>query len=205
MDASSPFSPLLENLYFIFPIVLISLFIGSLGGIYIEEWLPKTNWIHYGIKAIASILADFPSILYGFLGLEVLVFRGGEWRFVVRALTFVLIVMPITFQSTQQAIQRIDTPLREAAYALGSNRWQMLVTQIFPLAWCGISAGICRAISRTLAIVGMLIGIQTIITTTVPMRVFHSATGEIGAVLGGAMAFSCVATLLERYSQKRFT
>ncbi len=203
MEASSSFSGLIANLYLMFPVVLFSLFIGGLAGVYMEEWLPKTNWVRRAVEGTVAILAGIPSILYGFLGVEVFIFREGGVRFSTSALTFVLIVMPVAIQSTQQGIQRIDTPLREAAYVLGSNKWQVLRNHILPLACPSILAGMCRAVSRALAVAGMLIGIQTIIPI-VATSVFNTPRIEIGFSLGGALFFSCTANMLERHSQKRF-
>ncbi len=177
------------------PVVLLSLFIGVICGIYIAEWLPKTYWLRRVIEGKVAIFAGIPSLLYGLLGLEFFIFRDVGFR--VQALVFVLLVMPIAIQATQRAVQRVDLPLREAAYALGTNRWRVLADHVFPLALTTILAGSCRALSRALAVAGLLIIVHTVL---------HRATsgegtiGEIGLVLSSAVGLSVLGSTLERHS-----
>jgi len=44
---------------------------------------------------------------------------------------------------------------------LGASQWQVLCNQVVPLAFSGILAGSCRAMSRALAAAALLIGIHT--------------------------------------------
>ena len=108
-------------------------------GIYIAEWLPKPHWARRVVEGKVAIFAGMPSLLYGLLALEVFVFR--DVGFSVQALAFVLLVMPITIQVTQRAVQRVAVPLREAAYALGTNRWRVLADHVFPPRFTEYSRG----------------------------------------------------------------
>lgn len=187
MQAANTLAGLQGNLTLMLPVVLLSLFVGVIGGIYIAEWPPKTNWIRRVVEGKVAIFAGMPSLLYGLLALEVFVFR--YVGFAVQALAFVLLVMPITIQTTQQAVQRVDVPLREAAYALGTNRWRVLADHVFPLALPSILAGSCRALSRALAVAGLLIGVHARL---------QGAIGEIGVILGCAVALSLLGSMLEQ-------
>ena len=96
MQASNTLSGLQGNLTLMLPVVLLSLFVGVIGGIYIAEWLPKTNWIRRVVEGKVAIFAGMPSLLYGLLALEVFVFR--YVGFAVQALAFVLLVMISQFR-----------------------------------------------------------------------------------------------------------
>ena len=179
------------------PVVLLSLFVGVICGIYIAEWLPKPHWARRVVEGKVAIFAGIPSLLYGLLALEVFVFR--DVGFSVQALAFVLLVMPITIQATQRAVQRVAVPLREAAYALGTNRWRVLADHVFPLALPSILAGSCRAMSRALAVAGLLIVVQAVMLTRL-----QGTIGDIGVILGGAVGLSLLGSILEQRSQLNF-
>lgn len=195
MQASNTLSGLQGNLTLMLPVVLLSLFVGVIGGIYIAEWLPRTHWIRRVVEGKVAIFAGMPSLLYGLLALEVFVFR--DVGFSVQALAFVLLVMPIAIQSTQRAVQRVDLPLREAAYALGTNRWRVLSDHVLRLALPDILAGSCRALSRALAVAGLLI-----VVYAVPIARMDSVPmSKIGVILACAVGFSVLANILERRSR----
>ena len=194
MEASNTLSGLQGNLYFMLPVVLLSLLIGVICGVYMEEWLPKTHWIRRVIETKVAIFAGIPSLLYGLVGIEVFVFR--DVGLSARVLTFVLLVMPTTIQATQRAVQRVDEPLREAAYALGTSRWRVLADHVFPLALSAILAGNCRALSRGLAVAGLLIVVHAVAIA----RLQDSPIGEIGVIFACALCISVLASILERHS-----
>ncbi len=155
--AADSYSVLQENLYRMVPILLGSIFLSIAITFYLEEWLAETSWKYRIIERQIAILASIPSLLYGLLGLYFFVFESGKGSFFTHTFTTVLLVMPITIQSTQKAIRGVDISVREAAFALGANRWRVVVDHVFPNAFSTIVAGICTAISRALAIAALMI------------------------------------------------
>ena len=155
--AADSYSVLQDNLYRMLPILLGSILFSVAIAFYLQEWMAETNWIYQIIVRQIAILASIPSLIYGMLGLYLFVFQSEKGAFFIHALTIVLLVMPITIQSTQKAIQGVEKSLREAAYALGANRWRVVVNHVFPHAFSTIVAGICIAIARALAIAALII------------------------------------------------
>ena len=101
------------------------------------------------LRTNVANLAGVPSIVYGILGLALFVRGLGLGRGVLAgALTMALLVMPIVILTAQEAIRAVPPTIREAAYALGATRWQVVSRQILPVAAPGILTGAILAISR---------------------------------------------------------
>ena len=190
---------------------------------YLEEWLPGTNWVRCLIENQVSILSGIPSLLYGLLAgtiflpysgvfktteaslsdgnldmlsLKTTIFQGDKTLFYTTGLTFVLLVMPRTIKTTQEALRSVPISIRESVYALGASPWQVLIKHVVPLAFPRILAGGCRALSCALATAALFIGIYIWELTT------HA--GEMPDIfalfLGGALLLSIFSSfLIERY------
>jgi phosphate transport system permease protein len=127
---------------------LISFPMSVAAAIYLEEYAPK-NWITRIIQTNIANLAGVPSIVYGILGLALFVrFFGFDRSVLSGALTLSLLVMPVIIMASQEAIKAVPSTIREAAYGLGATRWQVVSTQVLPMALPGILTGTILALSR---------------------------------------------------------
>lgn len=127
---------------------LISFPVSVAAAIYLEEYAPR-NWVTRIIQTNIANLAGIPSIVYGILGLALFVRAMGLDRSVISgALTLSLLVMPVIIMASQEAIRAVPGTLREAAYGLGATRWQVVSTQVLPMAMPGILTGTILALSR---------------------------------------------------------
>lgn len=127
---------------------LISFPVSVAAAIYLEEYAPR-NWVTRIIQTNIANLAGIPSIVYGILGLALFVRALGLDRSVISgALTLSLLVMPVIIMASQEAIRAVPGTLREAAYGLGATRWQVVSTQVLPMAMPGVLTGTILALSR---------------------------------------------------------
>jgi phosphate transport system permease protein len=116
--------------------------------IYLEEYAPR-GWVTRAIQTNIANLAGVPSIVYGILGLALFVRAMGLERSVISgALTLSLLVMPVIIMAAQEAIRAVPPTIREAAYGLGATRWQVVRSQVLPMAMPGIMTGTILALSR---------------------------------------------------------
>jgi phosphate transport system permease protein len=116
--------------------------------IYLEEYA-RRSWVTRLIQLNIANLAGVPSIVYGILGLAVFVRALGFDRSVLSgALTLSLLILPVIIMASQEAIRAVPRSLREAAYGLGATRWQVVRTQVLPMAMPGILTGTILALSR---------------------------------------------------------
>lgn len=135
---------------------------------YMEEF-PKrkgTGWRRYRdfMEININNLAAVPSIVYGLLGLAVLINFFGMPRSasIVGAMTLAVLVLPVIVISARTALRTVPQAIRDASNGLGASRLQTTVYQVLPAAMPGIITGtiigIARAIgeSAPLLMIGMV-------------------------------------------------
>jgi phosphate transport system permease protein len=124
--------------------------IGIAAGVYLEEYAPK-NWVTDVIEINVTNLAGVPSIIYGLLalGLFVQTFRLGQ-TILVAGMTLALLILPIIIVATREALRGISLEIREAAYSLGADQWQVVRMYLLPAARPGILTGAIVGMSRAI-------------------------------------------------------
>ncbi len=124
--------------------------VGVAAGIYLEEYARK-HWINDLIEINITNLAGVPSIVYGLLALGLFVYTFGFGQSILSAgLTLALLILPIVIVATREAIRSIPQQIREAAYALGATRWQMVADHIIPYSMPGILTGVIIGLARAI-------------------------------------------------------
>ena len=132
---------------------------GIAAGIWLEEIGTRGRLSRFIELNIAN-LAGVPSIIYGLLGLGLFVRGLGLGRTVMAgALTMALLVIPIIIINTREALRAVPSTQREAAYALGATRTQVIWNVILPAALPGIFTGIILSLSRAIGETAPLITI----------------------------------------------
>jgi phosphate transport system permease protein len=204
----------------------IALPIGVGSAIYLEEYGRRGRLARLVELNIAN-LAGVPSIVYGLLGLEVFVSIVGLGQSVLAgALTLSLLVFPIVVMSSREALRAVPGALREAGFALGATRWQMVRRVVLPSAAPGILTGAILALSRAVGETAPLVvvGALTYVTflpegpgdsfTALPIQIFNwvsrpqkgfvtDAAAGIVVLLGLLVIMNSVAVLLRRRAENR--
>ena len=127
---------------------LIAFPVSVAAAIYLEEYAPKNRWTRL-IQLNVANLAGVPSIVYGMLGLAVFVRALGLDRSILSgALTLSILILPVIIIASREAIRAVPDSIRQAAYGLGATRWQVVRTQVLPMAMPGILTGTILALSR---------------------------------------------------------
>ncbi len=137
--------------------------VGVAAAIYFEEFAPR-NQITLWLEALMNNLAAIPSIIYGLLGLALLIGFMGMPRAsaLVGGLVLGLMSLPIIVLATRAALRSVPQELRDAALALGCTPLQSLCNLVLPLARPGILSGtilsLAHAIGETapLLLLGMV-------------------------------------------------
>ena len=123
---------------------------GVAAGLYLEEYAPK-NWFTDIIEINVSNLAGVPSIVYGLLALGLFVYGLGLGQSILTAgLTLGLLILPIVIVSTREAIRAIPVAIREAAYAVGATKWQVVYDHVLKYSYGGILTGVIIGMARAL-------------------------------------------------------
>jgi phosphate transport system permease protein len=123
---------------------------GVAAGLYLEEYAPK-NWFSDLIEINVSNLAGVPSIIYGLLALGLFVYILDLGQSILTAgLTLGLLILPIVIVSTREAIRAIPVAIREAAYAVGATKWQVVKDHVVKYSQGGILTGVIIGMSRAI-------------------------------------------------------
>ena len=200
--------------------------IGMGAAIYLEEYASR-NWLTRVIQTNIANLAGVPSIVYGILGLALFVRAMDLGRSVLAgSLTMALLVLPIVIITSQEALRAVPSSIREAAYAVGASRWQVVRHQVLPVALPGMFTGMILALSRAIGETAPLIMIGALLFvpftpagpldrfTALPIQIFNwaarpqaefqeNAAAGILVLLAVLLSMNAFAILLRNHFQAR--
>jgi phosphate transport system permease protein len=153
MRAGGIWSPLVGTLYTVAFSLLISVPVGVLAGIYLNEYA-KDNWFTRIVHLAVVNLAGVPSIVHALFGLGAFVTFAGLGKCVLSAsLTLAIMTLPVIIVSTKEALAAVPKSFRMACWNLGATRWQTIRTIVLPNSIGGILTGVilqvCRAAGET--------------------------------------------------------
>ena len=126
---------------------LIGTPVGIFAGIYLAEYGSR-GWLSPVTRFINDILLSAPSIVIGLFVYEVYVFRVGHFSAWAGALALALIVIPVVVRTTENMLRLVPDSLREAAAALGTPQWKMIVMVTLRAAKAGVITGVLLAVAR---------------------------------------------------------
>jgi phosphate transport system permease protein len=121
--------------------------IGVLAGIYLAEYGQKA-WLGSVVRFINDILLSAPSIVIGLFIYAVWVARMKSFSGFAGVLALALIVIPVVIRQTENMLSLIPNALREAAYALGTPKWKVIMSVTLKSARAGVLTGILLAVAR---------------------------------------------------------
>ena len=126
---------------------LIGTPIGVFAGIYLAEYGQRTK-LGAATRFINDILLAAPSIVIGLFIYAVVVARMNTFSGYAGILALALIVIPIVIRTTENMLTLIPNALREAAYALGTPKWRVIMTITLKAAMAGVITGVLLAVAR---------------------------------------------------------
>ena len=137
----------------------ISIPLGIMSGLYLEEYAPKNRLTQF-IEINIANLSAVPSIIFGLMALGIFVYKLHLGQSLLTAgLTLSLLILPIIIVTTREAVRAIPISIREASYALGATQWQTVKHHILPYSFGGIATGVIIALSRAIGETAPLITI----------------------------------------------
>lgn len=141
--------------------IAISLPLGVATALFIGEIAPE--WVREILKPAIEIIAGIPSVVIGFVGIQVVSplvreFSGAPTG--LTALTGVLLLaymaLPTIISIAEDALDSVPESYRHAAYALSATQWQTIWRVVLPAARPGIVTavmlGVGRAIGETMTV-----------------------------------------------------
>lgn len=147
-------------------VVLMTMAVVPMGvatAVYMHEYAPKRSRLVKVVRLAIQNLAGVPAIVFGLFGLGFFIefigrgldrtLYGGQLNYgqpaiLWAALTMALLTLPTVVVASEEALRAIPQSYREAAYAMGATRWQMIRRVVLPQAVGGILTGAILAVSR---------------------------------------------------------
>jgi phosphate transport system permease protein len=121
--------------------------IGIMAGIYLAEYDPK-GWLASATRFVNDILLSAPSIVIGLFVYAVVVSRFKSFSGWAGVVALALIVIPVVIRTTENMLQLVPPGLREAAYALGTPKWKVILSITLKAARAGVVTGVMLAVAR---------------------------------------------------------
>ncbi|HET8694651.1 MAG: phosphate ABC transporter permease PstA [Burkholderiales bacterium] len=121
--------------------------VGVLAGVYLAEYGQK-GWLGSVTRFINDILLSAPSIVIGLFIYSSVVARTKTFSAWAGILALALIVVPVVIRTTENMLTLVPNALREAAYALGTPKWRVILTITLKSARAGVVTGILLAVAR---------------------------------------------------------
>lgn len=121
--------------------------IGVMAGVYLAEYGQRT-WLGRATQFINDILLSAPSIVIGLFIYAVVVAKMKSFSGFAGVLALALIVIPVVIRTTENMLSLIPNAVREAAYALGTPKWKVILSITLKAARAGVLTGVLLAIAR---------------------------------------------------------
>lgn len=126
---------------------LVTTPVGILAGIYLSEYGSGSKFAAL-TRFVTDIMLSAPSIVIGLFVYALVVAPSGVFSGWAGALALSLIALPVVVRTTENMLQLVPTPLREAAAGLGAPKWRISLTVVLRAARSGVVTGILLAVAR---------------------------------------------------------
>jgi len=166
--------------------IIVALPLGLLSAIFLSEYAtPRARAV---IKPVMEVLAGVPTVVYGYFALLFVtpllqkVIPGLQgFNALSPGIVMGIMILPLVASLSEDALFAVPRSLREAAYALGSSKFQVALRVIVPAAFSGITASVILAVSRAIGetmIVAIAAGQQPVLTAN-PLAPVETMTAYI--------------------------
>lgn len=182
------------SFYVTFGALLIGVPLGLGTALYLSEFASRKAAA--ALKPLVEILAGIPSVVFGFIGLTVVVpfirdrLGGPGFSVLASALVLGIMILPTMVSVSYDALRAVPKSYREGMLAVGADLWQTVTFVVLPAAKSGIlAAGILamgRAVGETMAVI-MVAGNAAVIPVSLldPVRTMTSNIAlEMGYAAG---------------------
>ena len=161
-----------------------------------SEFLPPRSRLW--VKAMMELLAGIPGIIYGLIGISLLVpfvqkgFNLIDGNTLLTAgFLLAVMILPTIMTLAEDSLHGVPGEFRQSALSLGMTRWQMIRGAVLPNALPGIAGavflGLGRAMGETIAVMLVIGGLDRI---PVPWINVFSSGQSIASKLGREAAES---------------
>ncbi|MGH8620375.1 MAG: phosphate ABC transporter permease PstA [Burkholderiales bacterium] len=120
---------------------------GILAGVFLAEY-GSGSWLAHATRFVNDILLSAPSIVIGLFVYAIYVAQVGHFSGTAGVVALALLVVPVVVRTTENMLILVPNSLREAAFALGAQRYQVITLVTLRASKAGIITGILLAVAR---------------------------------------------------------
>lgn len=135
--------------------MLVAVPLGLISAIFLSEF--ASDRVRRTVKPLLEILAGIPTVVYGYFALTVVtpllknfIPTLSIFNSLSAGLVMGVMLIPFVASLSEDALSAVPNSLREAAYGLGSTRFEVATLVVAPAAISGIVASIVLAFSRAI-------------------------------------------------------
>ncbi|QKG83961.1 phosphate ABC transporter permease subunit PstC [Kroppenstedtia pulmonis] len=140
---------------------VVAIPVGLASGIFLSEYAP--NRLRQVLKPVLEVLAGIPTIVYGFFALtfvtpllRMFLPDLGIFNALSASIVVGVMIIPMIASLSEDAMSSVPRSMRDAAYALGATRLEVVTQVVVPAALSGIVAsfvlGLSRAVGETMIV-----------------------------------------------------
>jgi len=183
--------------------IIIALPLGVGAAVYIGELAPKA--LREILKPIIEVLATIPSVVIGFIGIQLIVpLIKSTFKLPIGltalagSIMLAFMSLPTIISISEDAINAVPIKYRHASLALGATKWETTYKVVIPTASSGIVAsimlGLGRIVGETMTVL-MLTGNspRIVFSWLQPVRTITATiAAEMGETVQGGLHFSAL-------------
>ena len=145
---------------------LIAVPVGVLIGLYLTEFTDPTSRTGQVLKLVLDLLQGLPTIIVGVVVFGLLVATTHVESGFAGSVALAIVMLPLIARSSQEVLLLVPRSLREAADALGVERWRSVLSVVLPAATTGIATGAILSIARAAGETAPLLFVDSIYNPT---------------------------------------
>lgn len=139
---------LLGTAELVFIAAAIAIPLGVLTALYLTEFAGPRSRTGGILKVALEMMQGLPTIVVGLFVAGLLVLPLRKQFGLAASVALAIVMLPLIARSSQEVLLLVPGSLREAADALGVNRWRSTLTVVLPAATGGIVTGAILAVAR---------------------------------------------------------
>ncbi len=154
------FGAMMGSIFTLLVTMLLALPVGIAAAVYLQEFAPQNKLVDL-VEVNINNLAAVPSIIFGLLGLAILINFFGMPRSapLVGGLVLALMTLPTIIISSRAALAAVPPRIRQAALGVGASEVQTVLHHVLPLAMPGMLTGAIIGLARALGETAPLLAI----------------------------------------------
>ncbi len=197
---------ILGSVYLALGSTILSLIISLPSALFLNIHLKKYQKLQNTIRLFIDVLWGIPSIVYGAFAFTIMIYFGWRASLLAGIITITLFISPIMIRGMDEALKTIPNILLEAAYSMGSTRFEIAYKVFFRQALPGIATAILLSFGRAIGdaasvlfTAGFTDSVPKSLTqpaATLPLSIFFQLSSPIPEVQQRAYAAAIVLTVI---------